>query len=285
MNRALLLPLLTAAALFADCPEGVYKTTEADKKFFSDTVAAVKAALPPAPEGWKMEDRNFVPYVPPSDLCKGSEKEPLITGYTVKYIWVTGEKERAQKLNEIDQKIAAIHRTPLPADQQKTVDELGVKDRDLRWQAKKLAASDKTESDRLYAEAAVFAKQMKGIRDAHFETMKPKLMALENERTELFKSMPTELSLHILVNGSGLHMQDAKPSPAQASAAVTLTGPQTTVLGYGHAWAKDGRALYPKGGSIQKVYGVSVEVTGSPEQAKTLLTGLNGAALNSMIGK
>ena len=36
-----------------------------------------------------------------------------------------------------------MRRTPVPPDQQKPMNELGTKDRDLRFQARKLAATDK----------------------------------------------------------------------------------------------------------------------------------------------
>ena len=87
--------------------------------------------------------------------CKGADKVPLITGYRVSYLWVTGETDLVQKQNEIRKKMAAIQHTPMAADQQKLANELAIKDRDLRYQARKFEKTDKAEADRLKAEAAV----------------------------------------------------------------------------------------------------------------------------------
>ena len=72
---------LCTTPVWADCPDGVYDFTDLDKKFMIDTVAAVRAALPPAPEGWSVRDplttgvRPGAPmpaWTPPSSACKGA---------------------------------------------------------------------------------------------------------------------------------------------------------------------------------------------------------------------
>ena len=288
MKRIPLVLIFVTRAIWADCPEGSYSMTDADKKFYTDTVAVVKAALPTTPDGWRADDKNPNPYVPPSSICKGSEKEPLITGYYLQYVWVDGQKQRAAKLAELDKKAAAVSRTPMAGDQQKLMTELGTKDRDLRWQAKKLAPTDKAGSDKLYAEALVFAKQVAEIRNAHLASFKPELDALERERQEIFKSMPTELALYVLVNGSGVDLSDTNPVASIASAGVTQVGEKRTVLAYGSAWKKDGNSLrlgIQRGVPVQKIYAVSVEVKGDPQQAQMLLASLNGASVKSLLAK
>ena len=280
--------LICAAAAWADCPTGVYTTTDADKKFFADTVAAVKAAVPPASEGWRLDDKNSPTYMPPASLCKGAETSPLIAGYTVDYVWVAGQKELALKRAEIDKKEGAVRRTSVPPDQQKPMNELGTKDRDLRFQARKIAATDKAAADAMLAEAAGYAKQIAAIRAAYLKSLQPQLDELQKEETDLLKSYPTQLRLSILINGTGIDARDMAPSAAQAGAAITLSGPTKTILAYGGPWNRVNSgftAAYPRGAKIQRVHGIVVEAAGDPKQAEALLAKLDGAALKGLIGK
>ena len=152
MKQALFtITLLCSRTLMADCPEGVYTTTEADKQFLTETVAVVRTALPPTPDGWRLEDRNPKVYVPPRSYCKGAENQPLIEGYSVKYVWVAGQKDLTQKLTEIQKKINAVNGVPMAAEQLKQMTELQIKDRDLRYAARK---AEKPEADRMKAEAS-----------------------------------------------------------------------------------------------------------------------------------
>jgi len=65
---------------WADCPNGVYEFTEADKKFMTDTAAVLQAAVPLAPEGWSLRDAAGRPirpgtvWTPPSSNCAGGEQ-------------------------------------------------------------------------------------------------------------------------------------------------------------------------------------------------------------------
>lgn len=165
--------------------------------------------------------------------------------------------------------------------------ELGNKDRDLRYQARKIAATDKAAADKLYAEAAVYGKQLADIRTAHFKTLQPQFDALKKEEDDLFKSIPASLRLQILVNGSGIDMRNLTPSAPQAGAGVTASNSEKTVLAYG-PWNKTTGAMnasFPKGGKIQKVYGIVVTADGDQKQAEMLLSKLDGATLKDLIGK
>jgi hypothetical protein len=145
------------ALLHADCPEGVYSYNSNDLKFLNETYTTLKSSIPAAPEGCRLDDKNHS--FPSASVCKGAEKEPLILAHTVEYVWVAGEKELALKLGELERSRAAVRRTPMPTEQQKLMNDLGNRDRDLRFQARKLAAMNKTEADRLNLEAAGYSKQ------------------------------------------------------------------------------------------------------------------------------
>ena len=278
--------LLCSRTLTADCPEGVYTTTEADKQFLTETVAVVRTALPPTPDGWRLEDRNPKVYVPPRSYCKGAENQPLIEGYSVKYVWVAGQKDLTQKLTEIQKKINAVNGVPMAAEQLKQMTELQIKDRDLRYAARK---AEKPEADRMKAEAAVFSKQAEAMRTVFLNAKKPQLDALEAERSALQASTPTEVDLFVLVNGTGLDTSETNPVPALSGATLTRANATRTVLAYGGPWAQDSggglKANYPRGANMRKVYGVTIQAKGDPKQAAALLSKLDGAALKGLVSK
>jgi hypothetical protein len=291
------------ASLWADCPAGEYIFTDADKKFMTDTVAVIRAALPPAPEGWSMQDplmRGVKPGAPvpawtaPTWACAGANARPLITGYDVKYFWDAGHKDMTQRQDEILKKRSAVQRTPMAADQQKLANELGNKDRDLRYQARKFEKTDKAEADRLKAEAAVFRKQYDGIYQAHGATLKPQLDALKKEEEDLLRGPSFEVALRIRANTQGEGLRDMTPTTAQAGAASAFTGleyssgAKTTLLVYGGTWKKDTHAqlaVFPKGANIHEVHNLVVTALGDPKQVELILSRLDGAALKALLGK
>ena len=286
------------ASVWGDCPDGVYNFTDVDKKFMTDTVAVIQAAVPPAPEGWSLRDVYRTPvrpgapvpvWTPPTMACAGANGRPLVVAYDVKYFWDAGEKEITQKQNEIRKKISVVQHTPMAADQQKLANELGIKDRDLRYQARKFEKTDKAEADRLKAEAAVYRKQYDQIYQAHNATLKPQLDTLQKEEDVLRGRSLLEVKFRIFVNSSGVDSRDLKPSNPQAGAATTLSDTKRTLLLYGGPWKKDTNGsllgVFQPGSKIQKVYNIYVEAEGDPKQTELILSKLDSAALKALVGK
>lgn len=290
------------SSLWADCPDGVYMFTDPDKKFMTDTTAVLQAALPPAPEGWRLDDGYRRPgaplpvWTPPTSGCKGANLRPLNTGYVVKYYWDAGEKDMTRKQNEISKKMSVVQHTSMAADQQKLANELGNKDRDLRYQARKFATTDKAETDRLKAEAAVYRKQYDEIYQAHGVTLKPQLDALKKEEEDLSSGRSYEVTLSILANTQGVGRRDMTPTTAQAGAASVFTGlecsggAKTTLLLYGGTWKKDTvsfslAAVFPAGANIRKVHNLVVTASGDPKHVELILSKLDGAPLKELVGK
>jgi hypothetical protein len=287
---------LCTTSVWADCPNGVYDFTDADKKFMTDTAAVLQASVPPAPEGWSLRDaagraiRPGAVWTPPSSSCAGAEGRPLVVAHDVKYFWVTGEKDIVQKQNGIRKKMAAVQHTPMAADQEKLAKELAIKDRDLRYQARKFERTDKAEADRLKAEAAVYRKQHDEIQQAHYATLKPQLDALQKEEDDVLRGGDLlEVKFRIFVNSTGVDSRDLKPFNPQAGAATTLSDAKRTLLLYGGAWKKDtnGSLLgaFQPGAKIQKVYNIYVEAQGDPKQTEAILSKMDGAGPNALLGK
>jgi hypothetical protein len=303
LRTTLAIVFLCTTSAWADCAAGSYNFTDADKKFMVDTVAAVRALLPPAPEGWSLRDplmRGVRPgapapaWTPPTSGC-GDNGRPLIIGWKVDYLWDAGEKDMTQKQNEIRKKMSVLQHTPLPADQQKLATEAGNKDRDLRYQARKFEKTDKAEADRLKAEATVFRKKYDEIYEAHFAPLKPQLDALQKEEDELMRGRDQfQVELYILVNSQGEGLKDMKPAKPQAGAVSAFTGVnqfgrKATLLLYGGPWkaANDGAmlAVLPSGANIHKAHNIAVTTAGDLKQVELILSKLDGTALKALLGK
>lgn len=295
---------LCVVPAWADCPGGVYNFTDADKKFMVDSVAAVRALLPPAPEGWRMRDplmagvRPGAPmpeWKPPISSCRGAEAIPLITGWEVSYFWEAGSKELQRKDDELRKKMHVIRNTPMAASDQARVKELGNKDRDLRFQARKFEKTDKAEADRLKAEALVYAKQLGEIQQAHMATLKPQLDALQKEEDELMKGRDLlDVNLSITLNDKGVDTRQMASANPRAGAAITVVGKNpnsattSTVLVYGGPWKTVTGGItaeFPKGANIRKAYNIVVTAAGDPKQAEMFISKLDGAALKALLAK
>jgi hypothetical protein len=232
--------------------------------------------------------------MPPSTACKGANSRPLITGYTVKYVWNAGQKDLEQKQNEIRKKISVLQHTPLPADQQKLATEAGNKDRDLRYKARTLEKTDKAEADRLKAEAAVYRKQYDAINQAHFATLKPQMDALQKEETDVDRGRASlEVEVGVTVNSQGDGLSEMTPTNTQGGANFAFTGlnqyrVNTTLLLYGAGWKKDTNtmlAVIPPGADIHKAHNIVVTASGDPKQVELILKTLDAAALKALLGK
>lgn len=288
-------------SLWADCPSGVYNFTAADNQFLDDTMVALQAVLPPAPEEWRMDDPTQKSLRPGPQKagrmgCRGIEDSPFGTSYNVSYEWVARTNELLKKEDEIRKKMHVIKKTPLAADQQKLAMELGEKDRGLRYQARKFEKTDKGEADRLKAEAAVYRKQYDEIYQAHGTTLKPQLDVLQKELDEVLRERNTlGVELSIAVNSKGEDLRDMTPTTSQAGAASAFTGlnqsgsgAKTTLLVYGGTWKKvtgAQLAVFPTGANVRKVHNVVVTAKGEPEQVELILSKLDAAALKALLGK
>jgi hypothetical protein len=62
--------LLASVVAYADCPEGGRATTPAEQQLYVEATSTIKAAMPPAPAGWTLRDRNPATVVAPTDVCK-----------------------------------------------------------------------------------------------------------------------------------------------------------------------------------------------------------------------
>jgi hypothetical protein len=111
-RRAILLTLCAVSAMpvYADCIDGSRDTTEAEKQFYIDTLTAFKAAVPAAPAGWRLEDRNKIS--PPNSVCSGSGKMPLRATYEVRYYWDAGIAELDKKNAEFRKRNCRVEATP-----------------------------------------------------------------------------------------------------------------------------------------------------------------------------
>ena len=272
--------IVCGAPAFADCIDGSRETTEAEKQFYVETLNALKAAVPAAPAGWTLEDRNRVSA--PGSVCNGSGKLPIRGTYEVRFYWQDGIKQLDAKNAEYRKRIAELKQ--LPPDKQKEYDETGRRGRDLERQARKLMATDKAEAEKLLAESKQLTSAAHEIRQSHLKSISAQIDAISQEQFEATNAIKTDIRLRIAVNGFNMNApEEAKPATVPG-ATLALAGPSKTVVAFGQ-WNRQGSHVKPvyTAGATTRVANVALEADGDPEQVKQLLAGWNSAAITSLI--
>jgi len=284
MTKRLLLAGLAAWTMpvWADCPVQSRDTTDAEKQFYVETMAAIKAALPPAPAGWKLEDRMVAGA--PSSVCgAGPRKTPMPVGYEVRYLSLNSAAKQQKLSQEFDKKIQDLWK--LPPDLQKESDETGRRSRDLERQARKLAATDKAESEKLMAESREVYKRVVEIREAHKKEILPKIDQVTKERLAA-SGGGTEVVLRVSVNGSGLHVPEGAEKTTVAGAAIALRGSKDAIIGFG-PWSRQGSDVKPaySNAGMTKPQALSLELKGDAKLVEQIMAAVNPAAFGAIVGK
>ena len=268
--------------VYADCVDGSRDTTEAEKQFYMETMNALKAAVPPAPAGWRLEDRNK--FSAPNLVCTGSGKLPLRAMYEVRYYWTDGIAELDKKNAEFRKRIAELKQ--LPPDKQKEYDETARRSRDIDREARKLMATDKEAGQKLAAEAKQLTAQAHEIRQSYLRSIGPQIDAISKEQFEATGSVNVEVKLRIGSNGYNLSIPDGGQKNAIPGAAVALRGLKETIVAYGK-WVPQGAGFKPvyTPGATTRVQNIVIEAIGDAKHSEALLASLNTASLTSLIAQ
>lgn len=72
------------APAWADCSRGTRPTTLTERSFQVETLRTLKAAMPPAPPGWRVVEETEVK--PPRLACIGQERQPLAVEYRIRFV-------------------------------------------------------------------------------------------------------------------------------------------------------------------------------------------------------
>src|SRR3569833_2956550 len=102
-----------AGILFADCPEGVRPTTEAEQKNYLASLQTLKAAIPNAPEGWELQPVKTLASAPTS-VCKGLKP---IAAIDATFISLVDRKQNEDRSRQYDARIEALRK--MSPDEQK----------------------------------------------------------------------------------------------------------------------------------------------------------------------
>ncbi len=78
-----LLAIASAAPAGAQCLEGTRPLVTIERKFFNETLEAIKSAIPKPPEGWRIADATEVRA--PRGICIGRERQPLSIEFFVQF--------------------------------------------------------------------------------------------------------------------------------------------------------------------------------------------------------
>lgn len=257
--------LALAGALAADCVDGSRNTSAEEQAYQAEVMAALRASLPPAPAGWKLEDRGV--FAPAKSVCTGSDASRA--AYSASYVWMDGVAEQNKRSEEMSRKMAALR--TIPTDKLNEMNEYARQGRALQREIPKArAAGDQAEVDRLNAEIKALTAKAYAIRKAHQDAIAPQVDAISNEyiKAEEGKSYTVKVSMAA---------NDYMESGLKPGAGLMRSGSQSVIM-FGQAPPKGKRAL--------RVYSVTARFTGGASQVESIVKGWQpSAAMALMQGK
>lgn len=257
--------LALAGVLAADCVDGSRDTSAEEQAYQAEVLAALRASLPPAPAGWKLEDRGL--FAPAKSVCKGSDASRAV--YSASYVWMDGVAEQNKRSEEMSRKVGALR--TIPTDKLNEMNEYARQGRALQREIPKArAAGDMAGVDRLNAEIKELTAKAYAIRKAHQDAVAPQIEAISNE----FIKAEEGKSYNVKVSMAANDYMEAGLKPV---AGLVRSGSQSSIL-FGQAPPKGKRAL--------QVYSITARFTGDAFQVETLVKGWQpSAAIALMQGK
>jgi len=197
-----------AGILFADCPEGVRSTTDAEQQAWLANVQAIKNAIPNPPEGWELQPVKTFPNAPTS-VCKGSKP---VAAVDATYVSVADRKQNDERSRQYDARIEALRK--LSPEEQKEADTLYHQGSDLGYKSiAELKNKNQAEADRLRAEANKAYAASKAIQKAHLDKVFPQTSAIEDEKRAAYVN--PEVHVHLLVRDLAQDQKTVKTEPVQ----------------------------------------------------------------------
>jgi len=197
-----------AGILFADCPEGVRPTTEAEQQGYLANVQALKSAIPAAPAGWELQPVKTFPNAPTS-VCKGTK---LVAAVDATYLSIADRKQNEERSREFDARIEALRK--LSPEEQKEADALYHQGSDLGYKSiAELKNKNQAEADRLRAEANKAYAASKAIQRAHLDKVLPQISAIDDEKRAAYVN--PEVHVHLIVRDLAQDQKTVKTEPVQ----------------------------------------------------------------------
>ncbi len=242
--------MLASVCAFADCPDGGRDTSVSERADYIETTTALRTALPAAPTGWRILDRNVGAISAPNSTCKGST---LIPGYYVEYVW-TEQEQRARKAeDEKSKRIVALQL--LSPEEQKQVDDLGRQARTLERQAIAVIRTNPEEAARLRKQEEPFVLQVRQIRQDHLNRVVSQIQAIQGETVPGVTGVSTDIPVSITVR------KDPFISGTKAEK-VQIAGAKQA--------AYNGKELNVLLGVDSKGRNITANITGSRSEAETI---------------
>jgi len=194
---------LLHAAARADCVDGVREPKPAEREFHSRAIAALVAALPPAPPGAKLtgnvHDFKRLPAI--ALLCRDQKEGDFAVDASRSYVIELSEAEfvrrRAEREAISEQQYALSILPPDQKAQRQTLEEkasAGYAATDAARQVGNEAAAKARE-----AEANDFSKQAREIQRAHDESVRPQMEEL-HKRQEAIDLEGQQATVRVAIN-------------------------------------------------------------------------------------
>ncbi len=231
MARSLCIPtvltsLLFSAAAFADCVDGVRKTTPRETEHFQRVHATLKEALPPAPPNWTL---NPVRDQPLPSLCAGTPEGSFAIGVEARYTY-RPPKEEADRMyaegRKVQAEIDALEKLPVEVakERQEWMNKYSEATRTAR-QAEK--DGNKELAKQKYAERDDYDKKASEVRARYLASTKPQVDTLRAKMAALSYA-PQDVVVRIAAN----EQYPTSPDPKRGSEIIVgkVPAPKTPGL-------------------------------------------------------
>ena len=208
MTRWIPILVFGVTAAYADCPDGVRPTTEAERAHYSATMKKLEALAPAAPAGWKLDGPPVYPLA--NSTCKGSTFQQV--SYTVSYTNLTRVADANGRAEEMGRQIAELRK--MPTDKAAEMAELSKQSRALQRERPTVrAAGDQAASADLEARIKDLDRRWAAIRRAHEESVQPQILEIAKRFQDASEGQSNVVRLTLESNG-GKVSKHAEGDPA-----------------------------------------------------------------------
>jgi hypothetical protein len=263
----------------APCNKGIRDTTPAERARITAALQNAKDALPPAPDGWRIQGDDQ--FSVPSSLCKDKEETPWQYGFARSYVQV-GDYAQREKMMEDGAAAAAASK----AKNQARLDALQAQMQQIMQQ--QMALNQKRD----YAGAEKLQPQLEKAQAEYEQLMTASLQSVEAAGKEYSRDL--EMSVSIQVNAAQRAGPGATPLAKPPGALTAVRWPSenpdatndSALYLFGN-WKREPDGNWQPGTRANVLasgaHAVSVQVSADPERLADVVQQINFAKIAAIV--
>jgi hypothetical protein len=263
----------------APCYKGIRDTTPAERARITAALQNAKDALPPAPEGWRIQGDDQ--FSVPSSLCKDYEQTPWNYGFARSYVQVSNYAQREKLIRDGAAAAAATQ-----AKNQTRLDALQAQMQSIMQQ--QMALNQKRD----YAGAENLQPQLEKAQAEYEQLMTASTQSIEAAGKEYERDL--HMSISVQVNAAQRTGQGATPLAKPSGALTAVRWPSenpdatndSALYLFGN-WKPEPDGLWRPGTRANVLasgaHAVSVQVSADPERLADIVQQINFAKIAAIV--